>query len=202
MKETKSKKTRSRILLVLALGLVMVFMIQPTLAKYISKTSASSTATVAKWSIKVNGDEIAVSPEKTISFDLFSTGKEADTTTDETNVAAEKIAPGTGGSFALVIENTSDVDAMYSLSLQETNANNVPVEYSLDSVHFSDSLDGINTVQTEVALNRQSGSKTVTVYWRWAFDGDDSADTALGIAAQTAAPTVTVDASISVEQVD
>ena len=200
--ENKKNTNKKLVAAVVALSLVMVCMIGGTLAKYVSSTTGSSTATVAKWSIEVNDKEIAVSPAETVDFDLFDTINEADTTSAEEHVTDGKIAPGTGGSFQLVVENLSEVDAKYTIALAETNANDVPVEYSLDKTTWTGDMTAINTAQKDVAVERETGSKTVVVYWRWAFEGDDAADTALGIAARTAAPTVQIAATITATQID
>ena len=199
----ENKKSNKKVVAVIAaLCLVMVCLIGGVVAKYVSSTTGSSTATVAKWSILVNEKEVAVSPETTVDFDLFATINEADTTTAEANVTEGKIAPGTGGSFQLVVENKSEVDAKYTIALAETNANNVPIEYSLDKETWTGDMTAINTAQKDVSIARETGSKTIVVYWRWAFEGDDAADTALGIAARTAAPTVQIAAMITATQVD
>ena len=63
-------------------------------------------------------------------------------------------------------------------------------------------MSAINTAQKDIAIARESGAESVIVYWRWAFEGDDAADTALGIAARTAAPNVQITAAITATQVD
>lgn len=191
----------------LGASLLMTCVISGTLAKYTSAATGSATATVAKWSVEVNGTDIT--KKDTVTFDLFNTVNEADTEAAENNVVAGKIAPGTGGSFALKIDNKSEVDAVYTMALTETNNSSVPIQYSLDKDVWADDLTAINTDQTDVALDKETGTKTVTVYWRWMFDGtDDGApagqtdltDTALGTA--DTAPTVQIAASFTVTQVD
>lgn len=197
----------------LGASLLMTCVISGTMAKYTSAATGTATATVAKWSFKVNNTEIAVTPAATIDFDLFETVKEADTTTAEENVTDGKIAPGTGGSFKLEIANESEVDAKYTIALAETNTNNVPIQYSLDKTAWTDDLTAINTDQTDVEIEKSTGTKTVTVYWRWMFEGTaegahagqtDDTDTALGVLAQgtDTAPTVTISATITATQVD
>lgn len=204
MENSKNRKNGNKkwTVVLVAMCLVTACLIGGTMAKYVSGTTGTSTATVAKWSIDVNGREIAVSPETTVDFNLFTTVNEADTTTAEENVSDGKIAPGTGGSFQLVVKNKSEVDAKYSITLTETNASNVPIEYSLDKKTWAGDTSAINTAQKDIAIARESGTETVVVYWRWAFEGDDASDTALGIAARTAAPTVQIAAAINATQVD
>lgn len=128
------------------------------------------------------------------------------TTTTENNVNAGLIAPGTGGSFALALVNKSDDDATYTLNFSVTNDSNIPIEYSLDKATWSKDISNINVPATAIA--KTNGSATQTVYWRWAFDGaaagtsTDAADTALGIAAQTTAPSVSVTVNGIFVQVD
>lgn len=193
--------------IVLGASLLMTCVISGTLAKYTSSATGTAAATVAKWSVEVNGTDIA--KNDTVTFDLFNTINEADITTTEDNVAGDKIAPGTGGSFALKIDNGSEVDAKYTLALEETNNSNVPIQYSLDKTTWTDDLTAINTNQTDVALSKETGTKTVTVYWRWMFEGTtngahagqtDENDTGLGIAGT--APAVQIAASFTATQVD
>lgn len=187
----------------LGASLLMTCVISGTMAKYTSAATGSASATVAKWSVEVNGTDIA--KNDSVTFNLFNTVNEADTTTTEENVSDSRIAPGTGGSFDLKIDNKSEVDAKYTIALTETNNSDVPIQYSLDKTAWTDDLTAINTAKKDVSIAKETGTETVTVYWRWVFEQDDvtegdKADTALGIAA--AAPTVEIAASFTATQVD
>lgn len=187
--------------IMLGASLLMTCVISGTMAKYTSAATGSDAATVAKWSVEVNNTDIA--KEDTVTFNLFDTINEADTEAAENNVTAGKIAPGTGGSFALKIDNKSEVDATYTVALTETNAGNVPIQYSLDKNTWTDDFTAINTAKKDVSIGKEVGSETVTVYWRWVFEKDETgntADTALGIA--DTAPTVEIAASFTATQVD
>lgn len=202
----------------LASGLLVVAMmttcaISGTFAKYISTTSGNDTATVAKWSFEVNDTEIAVTgTAQTVDFKLFETINDTGNTADEADVKDEKIAPGTSGSFALKLENTSEVNAKYTITLDESNSSDIPLQYSLDGATWKDSIAELTTTGlTEQAIDMETGSATHTVYWRWVYEGatddahnsqTDITDVALGVAAQTTAPTVTISASVSAWQVD
>lgn len=181
----------------LAVSLLMTCVISSTMAKYTSAATGSDTATVAKWSVKVNGSEIAVSPAATVDFGLFDTVKDSNGADEETDVATGKIAPGTSGEFTLTIENSSEVNAQYAIDFTVTNDANIPLEFSADGTEWKTSLEGVTDT---IAM---SATATKTIYWRWAFEQTDvttgdAADTALGIAA----PTVTVSATITATQVD
>lgn len=182
-----------------------------TMANYISTANGSDTTSVAKWEFHVGTTNIAQSTTQTFTFDLFNTINEADTEATEDSVKAGLIAPGTGGSFVLDVKNLSEVDAKYTLELTETNASNVPIQYSLDKTTWKDDMSAINTAHVDEAIAKTNGATSITVYWRWCFDGTDTgahagqtdaSDTALGIAGQTSAPAVTVKANVTAEQVN
>lgn len=205
----KNKMMRIASVLLIAV-LMTTCAISGTFAKYVTEASGSDTATVAKWSFKVNNGEIASAEPNTIAFDLFTTINDTGNTADETDVSDDKIAPGTAGSFALTVQNTAEVTAKYTITLSESNDNAVPLQYSLDGQTWVDSIQELTmTALTNQTLAIGSEAVTHTVYWRWVFEGTtngahagqtDAYDTALGI--MGTAPTVTITASIHVEQVD
>ena len=202
-------------ILVLALTMITLMIVSGTFAKYTSTATGSDTATVAKWSIKVgtgDGVEIAGS-SSTVSFDLFSTIKdedgnsEADVAGKASNIAvgstaatAKIIAPGTSGSFDIIVKNESEVNATYSIAF-ESNNTSIPIEFSTDGTTWKSTLSEANV--TNAAINMNSAAQTKTVYWRWAYDvsaARDTADTNLGVAAQTSPASVTLSATITATQ--
>ena len=207
-----SNKTLKVASLMMGVTVIAASLVSGTYAKYTSSVTASDTATVAKWSIEVNDTEIATNSPATVLFDLFNTIEDtAAGGGTETDVKEGLIAPGTTGSFALKIENLSEVTAKYKIELTETNDNDIPIEYRRGASGTWGSLADIG-IEEEI-LNKESGTATETIYWRWAFIGTESAtftssqndgsDTALGImAAQATAPTIKVEATITVEQVN
>lgn len=196
----------------LGASLLMTCVISGTLAKYTSSATGSDTATVAKWSIKVSNTEIAAN-NPTVAFNLFDTVKDSDATTEESDVAATKIAPGTSGKFDLKIVNESEVTAMYAIDFTVTNDSDIPLEFSTDGTNWKASIDDLDIAasdDTKLGMETNSNSATKTIYWRWAFEKTDdsstgnTADTLLGIKAQSTdnIPTVTVSATITATQVD
>lgn len=207
----KKNRTLRVSALLLALTLITTCFVGGTFAKYTSSTTGDDVATVAKWSFKVNGSEFATTTPQTLRFNLFDTINDTGDTDDETDVADAKIAPGTAGKFALTVKNDSEVNAKYTVALTETNASNVPLQYSVDGTTWTDSIAELTMTGLTDQPITQGVEKTVTVYWRWVFEGTtpgahanqtDVTDTALGIAAQTAAPTVTITATLTATQVD
>jgi len=200
-------KLQRFMILVLALTIVSLMLVSGTYAKYTSSATGSDTATVAKWAIKVgstSADTLITGSSSTVTFDLFSTIKDSNGTDAETDVSAGLIAPGTSGAFSLKVKNESEVTAEALVSLDITNANNVPIQFSLDGgSSWQDGTDGATLAPASgMTLAIGSAEQTIDVMWRWIFNGNDATDTGLGVAAQTSAPTVVVAASIVANQVD
>ena len=194
---------------VLLLTIIAVSLVSGTFAKYTSKANGSDTATVAKWSFNVTDSagtttDVAGTEVKTLTFDIFST------LANETNVAKTDgtlIAPGTTGSFKFDVENASQVTAKYKVDYTIVNEKNVPLEFTTtpdDEDSWSSDIASINQAFENIAIG--ATDETTVIHWRWAFtdasdmETRDNADTALGVMGTL--PTVTVTATISVEQVD
>ena len=192
---SKKKKLVIVLLLVVASG---CYFVSVTYAKYTRTLGGSDTATVAKFSVDASG----LNKEQNATISLFDNVKEADTTSSEENVLEGKIAPGTGGSFTTTLTNKSEVDVKAVVTLNETaNTSNVPIEYSLDKTNWKSASEITKEVNLDyVGKASANSSSDVTIYWRWAFDGSDSADTALGEA--TTAPTVTTQVTATFTQTD
>ena len=187
----KKNRTLRVSALLLALTLITTCFVGGTFAKYTSSASVTGTANVAKWSFKVNSTDIATTND--FIFNLFADVKDSDGTSVEGDVINSKIAPGTSGSFALTLTNASEVTATYAINYTVNNAG-VPLQFSVDNGRTWGDLANVSA--TTLAAGADT---TITVQWRWAFDGDDNTDTALGIAA-TAQPSVNVE--ITATQID
>ena len=208
MKKNKTMRLASGLLVAV---LLTTCAISGTFAKYVSDVAASDSARVAKWSIKVEGEEIGAE-EPTIIFNLFDyTDANVDVNGKDDN--AQVIAPGTTGSFKIDIVNESEVNAKYTIKFEETNNGNIPLQYSVDGTTWKDSINELAMEQlTDQAIAMNNGTDARTIYWKWVFDNTtgtvhdgqtDVTDTALGHdAAYGNAATVTIKATITVTQVD
>lgn len=191
--KNENKLTKFAIL-VLFITMVALILISGTYAKYTTTVSGSDTATIAKWSILVNGNEVAVTgSNNTVAVNLFDTILDTNGGATETDVAKGMIAPGTQGKFAVKVQNKSDVTANCTVAFSLSDST-LPLEFKVGDGEWAESLTNPNAI--ELAAN--SAEQTIEVEWRWAFDGDD---TAIGIAARDG-KTLTVTASITAEQVD
>lgn len=203
MNNTKNRSSMM-VRLVAVLAVIMMFtmcFVGGTFAKYTSSGTGTDSATVAKWSFKVGETDIATTD--TFTFDLFKTIKDSDGINNETEmnpVDGSIIAPGTQGSFDLVLTNASQVTAQYAIDYTVTNNNDIPVKFSVDggTTWTNDLADVAASDSTKLAAN--SGTTTIKVQWKWDFNGsDDSFDTALGIGGNAV---LTVKAEVTATQVD
>lgn len=215
----KNRMMRLASILLVAV-LLSTSVISGTYAKYTSTVTGSSTATVAKWSIKVSdtafsdsntGTEIAVA-SPSVTFNLFNTIKDnwsESGAANEADVSSGKIAPGTSGAFALNIKNDSEVTAQYGITFELTNNSGVPLEFKVGNGEWTSTLEAVAMADaTKLDIGEAT---TVNVQWRWVFERGDTteakknnnkSDTTLGITAQGTAPVVTIAATITVDQVD
>ena len=133
------KRSSMMVRLVAVLAVTMMFtmcFVGGTFAKYTSSATGTDSATVAKWSFKVGETDIATTD--TFTFDLFKTIKDSNGTADETDMSPVDgtiIAPGTRGSFDIVIKHDSQVNATYAIDYTVTNTNNIPVKFSVDGTN-------------------------------------------------------------------
>lgn len=136
-----------------------------THSKYINKVSGNGETEIAKWFFSVND-----------ATEEMETIKLADTYNQGTLLDG-KIAPGTSGSFDLIVDaGDSEVGVKYEVDFQnETNKpSNLKFKYNdkvLDEIEeyeefFTDTIDADDTNKT----------RTLTVEWEWPYEtGSDEA---------------------------
>ena len=178
---------------VMTAALLSTCAISSTFAKYTTAQTGTDSARVAKWNI-LFGDGTTMS--ETFKFDLFDTTYGDATSPSVKSSNDDKvIAPGTQGSFALVIKNSSEVTATYAIDYTVTNSASIPVKFSVDGTTWTDNL--ANVTATALAMG---SSKTITIQWKWDYeDATDSSrdekDTILGTAGAEIQITATVTAT-------
>ncbi len=193
MKTNKFMRIASVLLVAVVLSTCAI---SGTFAKYTSSVTAEDKATVAKWSITVDGKDIQTQKDD-VTFDLFNTIKDT-AGADEADVAEGKIAPGTSGSFDIKVKNASEVTAKYNISFEAT-LNNVPLQFSTTGADNSWVTDISTLTFSDDSVAVGDAEATHTVYWKWDFEANrDTEDTTLG----STTPEVTVKATITAEQVD
>ena len=199
--------------ILLLIVMLVLIMIVGTYAKYTTELEGSDSTVVAKWAWQINDSDVSKSDTE-FAFNLFDTIKDTADGSNETDVKATKIAPGTMGAFEIKVENLSEVNANYNLTLKETKGQDISdakIEYSIIGTDkATDWTTDINTFNlTNTLLDMETGSKTLTVYWRWAYsssEAQDDIDTTVGFAAANSVSdvdkTITIEAKLNFTQVD
>jgi hypothetical protein len=166
--------------LLIMFGLSFYF-VSGTYAKYTAQVSGNATATVAKWNFATDNAITSL----TINLDE---------TPHASTLAANKIAPGTSGSFAINLKNTnSEVGANFTLSLGEITDKPTNLKFYKNSTYTTEITPGSGTITGQLAAGDSTGI-TVNIYWRWQYEttNGDAADTADGIAAKSLTLPVTI----------
>ena len=176
----KNKKSLIVIALLILVGITSGY-VASTYAKYTSTISGrNGTATVAKWAFDTDN----ASTSLTVALDK---------TYDASTLVANKIAPGTEGSFDIQVSNANtEVGVNYTIALNSIT--NLPTNMkfyadrsgSAGAYTYSNEITpGTGTITGTLAP--KAAATTKTVYWKWAYEttNGDAADTTDGGSANT-----------------
>lgn len=203
----------------LFLGLITVFvavlslsLVSGTYAKYTSEATGSDTATVAKWAWQVNSTDVPNATEE-VTFNLFDSILDTKDSLTDADVKAGLIAPGTKGSFDLVIKNNSEVSGEVTIAIEISHNGSttyMPLKLTVTGTDAAvtpavdhDLKKVTANGNAEFALSPSPVTKTVTVSWEWPFSTDvatDAKDTAL--ATEGTLPIFTANVTLTFVQVD
>lgn len=206
------KKTRLLAFLLTACLATTCFL-SGTVAKYSSTASGTAEPTVAQWNFTV--DSTNITDQASFTFGLFSSiddTKEGNPGNQDNNVATGKIAPGTSGSVELVLTNTSEVTANYTVAFSINITEGNPLLFSTDGSEWKTAAEiaELNISATELKFGNATAeekSDTITVYWKWLYENGEgatlTANDEIDVAfAKNHASDVVVTAIVTVEQVD
>ena len=160
-KQTATKTRNKPIIILIALLLITAIAFSMyAYAKYKTTLKGNGTAQVAKWSFKVNGQTQTI-PD----IDLATTMKKVN------NVAENKIAPGTEGSFDLNLDATGSevaVDYNIKLAITEKPTN---LKFYLDNTYETEiaETEGTLNVSGSIPLETINKPITKTIYWKWPY---------------------------------
>ena len=134
-------------------------------AKYISQVRGNGIAEIATWSFKVNGQKEQVQEIKLVS------------TYNSETLVNNKIAPGTRGSFNIIVDATgSEVGIKYNIKFAEES--NKP--QNLKFVYGGKEYDSIKQLGDElsgtIAANEEDKTRTINVQWKWNYETGSSAE--------------------------
>lgn len=173
----KKKHFTARLgVLALALTLVSTCLLGGTMARYVSEVTGEATATVAAWSFKANEQDTTLT-----TINLGSTENRQGYVAGD--IMDGVIAPGTKGSFDIVIDGTgSEVGVDYILKFAAADGTTLPADltFKVDNATgtAADYTLGDDVTGTiDYAAGADAMKKTLKVTWEWAFDENDTTST-------------------------
>ncbi len=169
---TQKKSNAARLgVLAVALSLVTACLLGGTMAKYVTEVTGTGSATVAKWSFKANNETTTFA-----DINIASTAY-----TNINNADKNRIAPGTAGSFDIMLDATgSDVAVGYTIAF--TNLSNQPTNLKFYSdKEMTQEITNLSTGLTgaiDYNATADAMKTTKTVYWKWDYQtaSGDTAD--------------------------
>lgn len=183
-----SRKKAVIVLAILIMIAVTLSLVASTYARYTATVSRNGTVTVAKWAFSSDNSG---STTMNINF--------ADTYHPSTLVA-NKIAPGTNGSFEISLSNAnSEVGVEYTVSLGTVTNAPTNIKFYSDAT-YSTEITATTPITGKMKAN-ETTAQSVKIYWAWPYQtgamtgtvaAGDAADTADGIAAKNLTVPVTI----------
>lgn len=128
-----------------------------TYSKYLTKIDGEGSATIARWSFKANNQT-----QKITNIKLTNTY-------NENKLLKGTIAPGTKGSFDIVLDATgADVAIDYAVTFDNIQNKPQNLKFTYNETTAS-SLEGLEEVlKGRIGLN-DSRTKTLTINWDWKY---------------------------------
>ena len=167
---------------IIILIIVMTFFIKSTYARYTSDSQAVGTIAVAKWAFETDN---AIN---TINVNLSDTY-------DPTTLVDGRIAPGTRGSFAVVLNNaTSETSVDFTVLIGAVANKPSNLKLYKDSSYTTEITPGTTTITGQLA-KKDSTELPVTIYWKWDYytsSAGDTTDTSDGINAANLTIPITI----------
>lgn len=168
------KIKRSISLILVLLVVIISFGLMYTNSKYTSTVNGSVSTSVAKYVFKMTGSDSHDSKHTIKNLTLADT-------CDISTLASGKIAPGTSGSFNIIVDTTdSEVGIGYQITFDSNSNNKLPTNLLL-------TLDGKpwtfdKGIKGTIYANQNSNVITHTINWNWAYQttNGDSIDTSDG----------------------
>lgn len=127
-------------------------------SKYFTKIDGTGNAVVAKWSFKANN--------QTKTMENIKLTKAY----DQNKILTNTIAPGTSGSFDIVLDATgADVAIDYAVTFNNLVEKPKNLKFSYGTTSGSSLKDLENALKGRIGLN-DPRTKTLTINWNWDYE--------------------------------
>lgn len=159
------KKKKILIILIVVIISVMSFFIGLAFNKYNTSIKGEGLAEIATWNFKVNGKE-----EQIQSIDLAST-------INNETILDSKLAPGTSGSFDIIIDAT-DTQVGIQYNINSIEENNKP--HNLKFIYEEKEYNSLKELQEKLSgiinANDENKVRTLKILWKWDYETGSTAE--------------------------
>lgn len=152
---------KKKILLILAIiSIVLIsFIGGKAYSKYVSEVRGDGLAKVATWSFKVNGQQ-----EQVQTINLVST-------CNNETLLDNKIAPGTSGSFNIIVDGTeSDVGINYKVKFQDETDKPQNLKFKYQGKEYNSISELQDILSGTIAANDKEKTRTLQIEWQWKYE--------------------------------
>lgn len=154
-----NKKKKILLVAIILLMMLLSFIGGKTFSKYVSQIQGAGTAEIANWIFKVNGKEDIVQ-----SVNLLSTYN------NETLIN-NKIAPGTSGSFNIVVDATgSEVGVDYTINFLNESEKPQNLVFIHNEQKYTNLQELGEDLSGTIDANDENKTRTITIYWEWQYE--------------------------------
>lgn len=154
-----NKKRKILIIGLILLAIVISFIGGNTFSKYISEIQGSGTAEIANWVFKVNGKEDLVQTVNLLS------------TYDNATLVNNRVAPGTQGSFNIVIDATgSEVGVDYQIKFLNETQKPQNLIFIYNDTHYTNIQELEENLSGTINADEENKTRTITVNWKWQYE--------------------------------
>lgn len=156
------KKSKKKIILFVLLLLLLAFvllLVGGSYSRYLTQVEGKGVIQIAKWAFLVNGQTATIT-----NLNLANT-YHSDT------LVENRIAPGTNGSFDIIIDTTgSEVGIDYEVKFTNEQSKPQNLQFSYDG-HKANTIKELEEfLKGTVEANSKEKIKTMTIEWNWPYE--------------------------------
>lgn len=156
------KKSKKKLILLILLILLLIFMILiggRSYSKYLTQIDGKGVIEVAKWAFLVNGETASIT-----NLNLAQSY-------NNKTLVANRIAPGTRGSFDIVIDTTgSEVGINYDVVFTNEKSKPQNLQFIYEG-HIVNNIKELEQFLTgTIDANSAEKIKTMTIEWTWPYE--------------------------------
>lgn len=183
----KNSKMITIIAIIALVLIIAVTLVSGTFARYTTTSKTTATVATAAWSFKAG-----LGTSTGTAINLYDTITTPSTTYP--NLADQRIAPGTTGSFKVVVDGKgSEVGIDYTIKISAASGTTLPTGLVFKDGTTTIDISAGKTITGTIAKANVATAVEKTITWEWAIGDDANAETGLNNDDQGKSLTINVD---------